>query len=99
MGREPDEHHWEWGDDVVVCYLRRYPGKPTGFSDEKICDLLGISSGALAYRKGNFKAVEGGGGFKHPAELTKLVHQALIDLPEPLHRTQALAILRWKQSR
>ena len=99
MGRGPDEHKWEWGDDVVVFYLQRYPDKPIGFTDEEVCSLLGITNGALSYRKGNLKAVEGQGGFTHPAELTKLVYESLKDLPEPLHRAQALGILKWKSTR
>ena len=97
--RGPDEHHWQWADDVVVFYLHRYPDKPVGYKDEQICPLLGITIGALNYRKGNFKAVEGANGFRKYARLTKHVYEAMRELPESLHRAQVIGILGWKEHR
>ncbi len=94
--RGADEHHWEWADDVVVLYVRRYGIDDIGYTENDICRLLGLKESALHYRKENFGALEGAGAFENAAKLTRCVHAALKDSPREFHRAQVRGILDWK---
>ena len=66
-------HKWTKNDDIVAFYLYRFNVGGLNFSIEEIAVQLGMSEASLKMRISNFKAVDGRGGLKKYAKLTKEV--------------------------
>lgn len=69
-------HKWTVEDDIVTLYLYMYGDSKIGFPTKDIGEKLGMGANSLRARIGNFKAIEGDGGFAQIAALIKPSQQS-----------------------
>jgi hypothetical protein len=86
-------HSWTIDDDVVTLYLYMYGDSKMGFSIKEIGEKLGMGINSLRARIGNFKAIEGQGGFSHYAKQSFQVYNKYHGLADLELRRLASSIL------
>jgi len=86
-------HKWTKNDDIVAFYLYRFNMSGFNFSIEEIAEQLGMSKESLKMRINNFKAVDGRGGLKNYAKLTKEVFFEFKSLSKKEHLAEVKRIL------
>lgn len=87
-------HSWTIDDDIVTLYSYINGDSKIGFSIKEIGEKLGMGVNSLRARIGNFKAIEGQGGFSHYAKLSFQVYNKYHGLSELELRSLALSILK-----
>ncbi len=88
-----DQHKWTEPDDIVAFYLSRYGPSALARSVAAAAEKLGIESGTLQMRIGNFKFLDGNGRLNHPAKQSRRVYDEYKDIPEKELRAIAARIL------
>jgi hypothetical protein len=88
-----DHHKWTEPDDIVAFYLSRYGPSELARSVAAAAEKLGIASGTLHLRIGNFKFLDGNGRLNHPAKQSRRVFDQYKDIPEKELRAIVAGIL------
>lgn len=87
-------HSWTIEDDIVTLYLYMYGDSKTSFPTKEIGEKLGMGVNSLRARIGNFKAVEGKGGFAHYSKQSFEVYKKYHGFPELELRRLTLSIIK-----
>ncbi len=69
------KHRWTEGDDLVALYLYRHGEKGLPMKLASLANVLGMSKDSMKMRKGNFVALDRGGGLSNAAKQTKTIYE------------------------
>jgi len=86
-------HKWKKDDDIVASYLYRFGTDDLNISLEEIAEQLGMTAGSLKIRIQNFQALNGDGGLKNYAQLSKKIYSEYRSLSQDVHRAKVKRIL------
>lgn len=75
-------HTWTKQDDIKVLYITLHGYDNIPYSKNDIAEQIGVSSGSLGFRIGNFKAIQGIGKATNFAKLSQEVYDQYSSLNE-----------------